>query len=499
MFSTFWLPSERVPTQDRSGSSDIPLSTCLKYIPAETLQDILTKSPCLLRTLLHLFENEPSLACKLAALYHSLHVFDIHCPIRAALFVKRCTELGMTIHDSDARLFEELQEIYFSKEVLSGQHVDYKENECFPYERISHGVSSNTVSIVRSLRKPKRSFIMNEFITPNKERRRNYTANFWKEWDIVRNLQHPNIETSCGSLSTEDYGRYFFLYPTYDFTLSSYFENPPPISDSHINLLLKWMTDLTSALSYFHGLGGLHRQLEPKNIILRGDNIFLSGFNFYSNRPCRTTWYDAPEIRKDNYTRRSDVYSLGFVLVEILAQRHNVFPEIQKIPKPDYRDVVAYKHQHDSLQTSLGRLFERFQEPNGITLILNLVIWKMLNYDPKLRPATIRAFKSIIAATKLIPSSTPFAVDGGYPEVDNLPYPDTSERSCFARGKIFDLNLTSGEGPFVMKQIARDLEEDGEELIFDRKNMSWELLCRNGPLDAPLFPVKPRKTETRST
>ena len=47
-------------------------------------------------------------------------------------------------------------------------------------------------------------------------------------------------------------------------------------------MLLRWMIELTSALTYFHAVGGLHKHIEPANIYIRETKALLAGFGFYN-------------------------------------------------------------------------------------------------------------------------------------------------------------------------------------------------------------------------
>ena len=89
---------------------------------------------------------------------------------------------------------------------------------------------------------------------------------------------------------------------------------------------------LCRALQVLHGIGAVHRDIKPENIILRGSDAVLIDFD--ASRLCKTgndtdtrimgtTGYAAPEQYGFSQTDgRTDIYSLGIVLNEMLTGQH---------------------------------------------------------------------------------------------------------------------------------------------------------------------------------
>ncbi len=97
-----------------------------------------------------------------------------------------------------------------------------------------------------------------------------------------------------------------------------------------LKLALKLIADVLKALDYAHGLGVIHFDVKPANIIVRGDSALLTDFGFAKDLALTditrqgmllgTPHYMAPEqFRGDRSDLRSDLYSVGAVLYHMLT------------------------------------------------------------------------------------------------------------------------------------------------------------------------------------
>ena len=124
---------------------------------------------------------------------------------------------------------------------------------------------------------------------------------------------------------------------------------------------------LCRALEVLHGFGAVHRDIKPENIILRGSDAVLIDFdvsriqkteNVTDTRIMGTTGYAAPEQYGFSQTdQRTDIYSLGILLNEMLTGQHptrqaaigKLAPIIEKCtqldPNKRYADVWDLKER----------------------------------------------------------------------------------------------------------------------------------------------------------
>lgn len=169
---------------------------------------------------------------------------------------------------------------------------------------------------------------------------------FQREAKVVAALRHPNI-VQIFDFDTTDGHPYIVMEYLKGPTLSTYLrrlhERNERIPLHQVARLLKV---LTAALDYAHGQGVIHRDIKPGNILLHGkaDEIplnqpltsdveaVLTDFGLVriehaasqtaSGMISGTPAYMSPEqARGDKTDHRTDIYSLGVVLYEMLAGR----------------------------------------------------------------------------------------------------------------------------------------------------------------------------------
>src|ERR1700730_8555534 len=154
-----------------------------------------------------------------------------------------------------------------------------------------------------------------------------YTADLkllYREKEILQALQHKHI-VSC--LDAGQDGRYFYMAMPYlsGGTLEDMLSEKP-ITPEEACFVLE---QLTSALAYIHELGILHRDIKPTNILFDQDyNLYLTDFGIaswlgekpqHNGRVMGTPHYTAPELFDGYVDERSEVYSVGILLYQLLT------------------------------------------------------------------------------------------------------------------------------------------------------------------------------------
>jgi eukaryotic-like serine/threonine-protein kinase len=152
---------------------------------------------------------------------------------------------------------------------------------------------------------------------------------FLREIRVAANLQHPNILGLYDSGETD--GLLFYVMPFVEGeSLRDRLirEQQLPIPDA-----LQITREAAEALQYAHSRGIVHRDIKPENILLLGGHALVADFGIaravsqaggekltQTGMAIGTPYYMSPEqsLGSDHVDARSDVYSLGCVLYELL-------------------------------------------------------------------------------------------------------------------------------------------------------------------------------------
>lgn len=160
-----------------------------------------------------------------------------------------------------------------------------------------------------------------------------FVSRFKYEARTAANLTHPNIVTIYDTGQEEGH---LFIAMTYvdGQTLDKALEQEGPLSIARATRIIE---QIASALDYAHGQGVLHRDIKPSNIMVEntawGESVKLLDFGLVKamqNSAALTSTgsllgtpaYMSPEQvhGERNLDGRSDIYSLGIVLYEMLTR-----------------------------------------------------------------------------------------------------------------------------------------------------------------------------------
>jgi serine/threonine-protein kinase len=222
-----------------------------------------------------------------------------------------------------------------------------------------------------------------------------FTERFTREASRLIKLRHPSLHPLLGY--GEEAGQLYLLFPTpSSTTLGRYLHSHGHWSPSEVFAIL---APLSSAFDYLHHQGLAHQFFTPGNILLQQQSapqitgagllqlLLLQGLDneLYNHEPHRhlkniagdyasSLTYMAPEvIRGEPANTRSDIYSLGILLFELLSGQP---PFTGETPAD-----IAEKHLREPLP-SLHALAPT------VPVALELVINRALHRNPAHRFAT---------------------------------------------------------------------------------------------------------------
>lgn len=207
---------------------------------------------------------------------------------------------------------------------------------------------------------------------------------FFKEARLLARSQHPNIVTIHGSDLIDGKVVIDMEYVPGK-TLRQLLKDEKQLS---LDRALKIAAQILNALAYAHGMGVIHRDMKPANILIGPEDAvkvvdfgiadvlasqgYLAGAGTFSHM--------APECFEDKSDRRSDLYSVGVILYEMLAGELPV--------QAERNTLTAWKEALDS-QKKLKPLTAFLPSvPNGLQGIVSLA----LTHDKQKRFQTAEAF-----------------------------------------------------------------------------------------------------------
>jgi serine/threonine protein kinase len=227
-------------------------------------------------------------------------------------------------------------------------------------------------------------------------------ARIEKEIAVLRSFRHPHVVPFHGSYKLS--GSTFLMFELCEMTLGRFLSHPPQYfqqmpTGKALGKMLNWMLDLTSALHAFHTLGSMHRDIKPENILLKGDHIYLSDFGLatQSSAPSQhpasisgTEMYKAPEMETNaKYSRKSDVFSLGCVFLEILAVANNKSVETFRSFRQTYGNKSCHRSEHTCYRHNLNachNFIDTFiKRAKGIEYVIDVIQKEMMAETPYLR------------------------------------------------------------------------------------------------------------------
>ncbi len=226
-----------------------------------------------------------------------------------------------------------------------------------------------------------------------------FSQRLQKVADVVSSLDHPNVVAvyEAGQAMQSQYVAMEYI-PLGD--LKSKLEYKEPIQSP-----LRIIQQVAKALAYVHSQNYVHRDIKPENILLRQDHsVAITGFGIAKSLDTSaentaspgmivgTPTYMSPEQAMNReIDERSDIYSLGVVLHEVLTWR------------PLYTGIGSVAAAVEHISHPIPKLPEPYTQ-------LQPLLEKMVAKDPNERFSNAKAvIDAITPLIKSTPESTPAA------------------------------------------------------------------------------------------
>jgi serine/threonine protein kinase len=281
------------------------------------------------------------------------------------------------------------------------------------------------------------------------------------ELTALKNLTHRHIVQYIGSY-TDPASFGLLISPVAEQDLATLLESITSNGtfQGHATELRQYYGCLVGALCYVHSRNIKHKDIKPENILIKGKTVLLTDFGIsraFSTLDGSATIgptskdfrYCAREVfTEKTRNRKSDIWSLGCVFLEILSVLKGLSPKKIQTFFNNVGDCELSYHKNIEAVGELLRKFETrdsklgseeidctWLNPNS-TLDNDALYWitRMLRDDPKTRPDAAKVFRW--TTTKMAESTPPTTFCGA---------------CCFDEGR--DIWLTDEESDSQQDQV----------------------------------------------
>lgn len=294
-------------------------------------------------------------------------------------------------------------------------------------------------------------------ITPYLARDPAVRERFTAEAAVLARLNHPNIVTLYDYIEEEN-ALYLIMEYVEGQPLSDLLQAGPLPTD----LIQKYFSQVLEAFAYAHEQGVVHRDIKPSNIMITaGGRVKILDFGVArilqtdhsltrTGMRLGTLMYMSPEQVKGerDIDHRSDIYSLGVVLYELLTGRPPYPPDMGEF------DISVRIVQHP--------LFDLSNPPSQIPARLLEIILRATEKDPNYRYADckefLKDFEGAFSGEKLVGALPPTQIQASSPqaaEVAKSPASQTKKPMLLPLG-IVGLLLAAVVGWLIWGNLSKN-------------------------------------------
>ncbi len=260
-----------------------------------------------------------------------------------------------------------------------------------------------------------------KILLPELSADREFADRFIAEIRTLASLDHPNIASLHTAFQTDDQ-----LVMVMEYVKGHTLEQRAYLSPMTTPTVVDYITQALSALTYAHTRSVIHRDIKPANLMVTSEGVVkLMDFGIAKSQvdinltrtgtTIGSFYYMSPEqVNGAKADARSDLYSTGIVLYELLAGRRPF--------ESDSTYGVLDKQLHSAPQPPI-------ELNSALPPQLNAIILKALAKDPAERFQTADAFRDVLkpfcteAASAPAPASSATATPPPPPPTPSSDYP----------------------------------------------------------------------------
>lgn len=195
-----------------------------------------------------------------------------------------------------------------------------------------------------------------------------------EEIDLLINLKpHPHVVRVFGSIDKDNKNMLIMEYCNGG-SCNDYIEKHHPSMDTKV----KWIKEIISGLIHLHESNIIHRDIAARNILIDRDVAKISDLGFARKLDVDTgatksnigplRWMAPESIKDRKYSRQTDIWMLGMLIYEIIAEAEPYWDV------PDIIDIIS-KVRDKGLMLSLNDVDDKWKN----------IIRMCCEYDPNSR------------------------------------------------------------------------------------------------------------------